>query len=203
MRGMLAIFVFIALAAFSWGGYGPVLQKGGAAMAEIVDGAPRSSPWRPFACVGVAYFLLAVLVPGAMLAANGEKGAWTSGGIFWSLAAGAAGALGALGIIMALKNHGNPLYVMPLVFGGAPVVNTFLTIVDEQIVSRRDVGPMFMAGLILVVSGAATVLVFRPQTHQAAHGEITGRRDYRRGPVDCRHGRGLGASTGRCCIRVR
>ena len=28
MRGMLAIFLFIALAAFCWGGYGPVLQIG-------------------------------------------------------------------------------------------------------------------------------------------------------------------------------
>ena len=56
-----------------------------------------------------------------------KSGHWSSTGIFWSLAAGAAGAMGALGIILALAFRGSPLYVMPLVFGGAPVVNTFLT----------------------------------------------------------------------------
>lgn len=171
MRGMLFIFVFIALAAFCWGGYGPVLQKGQQGMAEMgQDGKPVTSPWRPFACVGVAYFLLAVLIPGAMLAVRGENGAWSAGGTIWSTVAGAAGALGALGIIMALKNHGDPVYVMPLVFGGAPVVNTFMTMYMNK--SYREVGPLFLAGLILVIAGAATVLIFRP-LHHASHGAIT------------------------------
>lgn len=172
MRGMLFIFVFIAVAALCWGGYGPVLQRGQQGMATVgEDGKPVSSPWRPFACVGIAYFLLAVLVPGALLAARGEVGAWTVGGAIWSTVAGAAGALGALGIIMALKNHGDPVYVMPLVFGGAPVVNTFMTMYMHR--SYKEVGPLFLAGLILVVAGAATVLVFRPALHGPGHHEIT------------------------------
>ncbi len=40
MRGMLAIFLFIGLAAFCWGGYGPVLKKGQDNMAEVADGKP-------------------------------------------------------------------------------------------------------------------------------------------------------------------
>ncbi len=169
MRGMLAIFLFIALAAFCWGAYGPVLQRGSQGMAEIVDGKPKPDQWRPFACVGIAYFMIAVLVPGVLLAARGETGHWSTGGTAWSVAAGAAGALGALGIIMALKNHGDPVYVMPLVFGGAPVVNTFMTMTMNR--SYREVGPMFLAGLILVIAGAATVLIFRP-LHHASHGAI-------------------------------
>ncbi len=38
------------------------------------------------------------------------------------------GALGALGIILAINFGGNPIYVAPLVFGSAPVINSFLTI---------------------------------------------------------------------------
>ena len=58
---------------------------------------------------------------------------------------------------------------MPLVFGGVPVVNTFVTMYMNR--SYREVGPMFLAGLILVISGAATVLIFRPaciKQHMAA-----------------------------------
>ena len=76
-------------------------------------------------------------------------------GIIWSLAGGAVGAIGALGIIMALYFGGKPVYVMPLVFGGAPVVNSFLTIVWAK--KLREVGPLFLAGLVMVVLGAVTV----------------------------------------------
>jgi len=37
-----------------------------------------------------------------------------------SLAATAAGALGAICIIWSFRTGGPPIYVMPLVFGGAP-----------------------------------------------------------------------------------
>jgi hypothetical protein len=167
MRGMLLIFAFTALTAFCWGVYAPVLAEGRVAMSELVDGKPMSSAWRPFICVGLAYFLIAVLLPGAALVTKGEKGAWTVGGAVWSLLAGAAGAIGALGVILALGAGGNPIYVAPLVFGGAPVVNTFVTMSMNK--SYREVGPFFLAGLILVIAGAASVLVFRPETHAAAH----------------------------------
>ena len=96
---------------------------------------------------------------------TGEVGHWTSSGIFWSLAAGSVGA-GALGIILALAFRGSPLYVMPLVFGGAPVVNTFLTMYWGK--SYKQANPIFIAGLILVIVGAVTVLVFRPHGHASS-----------------------------------
>jgi hypothetical protein len=152
--GMLAA---IALTAFCWGVYGPVLHFGREAM---------HSNLRPFVCVGLAYFVIAVLVPLGLLARGGERGAWTRKGVLWSLLAGAAGALGALGVILALGFGGKPIYVMPLVFGGAPVVNTLLSAALGR--SFHQLKAPFLAGLILVVTGAVTVLVFKPQPRPVA-----------------------------------
>jgi len=147
--GMLAA---IGLTALCWGAYGPVLHFGREAM---------HSSLRPFVCVGAAYFVIAVLVPLALLARGGERGSWTSKGVIWSLLAGTAGALGALGVILALGFGGKPIYVMPLVFGGAPVVNTLLSAALGK--AFDQLRAPFLAGLILVILGAVTVLVFKPQ----------------------------------------
>ena len=157
MLQSLGMIAAIALTAFCWGVYGPVLHFGREAM---------HSNLRPFMCVGIAYFVIAVLVPLALLA-RGERGGWTSRGVLWSLLAGTAGALGALGVILALGFGGKPIYVMPLVFGGAPVVNTLLTAVMNKAFDQLKAP--FLAGLILVITGAVTVLVFKPQppTHAA------------------------------------
>ncbi len=160
MKGMLTVFLFIGLTALCWGVYGPVLHEGQHGMGAEVAGKHINSLWRPFTCVGLAYFGIAVLVPGVLLSTRGEQGHWSATGTIWSLAAGAAGAIGALGIILAFKNHGNPLYVMPLVFGGAPVVNTFYTMFMSK--TYKQLNPLFLAGLILVVTGAVTVLIFKP-----------------------------------------
>jgi hypothetical protein len=124
---------------------------------------------RPFICVGLAYFLIAVIVPTLLLVRWPEPGAFTLGGSIWSFLGGAAGAVGALGIIMAFNFGGKPVYVMPLVFGGAPVVNTLVTIATSGELER--VSPMFYAGLITVVAGAVTVLVFAPKPAAAADSE--------------------------------
>jgi len=147
--GMLAA---IALTAFCWGAYGPVLHFGREGM---------HSALRPFMCVGAAYFLIAVLVPSLLLLRRGERGDWTAKGVLWSLVAGACGAGGALGVILALHFGGKPIYVMPLVFGGAPVVNTLLSAAMNRAFDQLKAP--FLAGLLLVITGAVTVLVFRPQ----------------------------------------
>lgn len=152
----------ILLTVICWGVYGPVLHWG--------QGAMAGGKLRPLICVGVAYFVIAVVVPVLCISAGIESDAkfkWTFNGVFWSLAAGAAGAFGALGIILALTNKGNPSWVMPLVFGGAPVVNSFLTIAVQR--QWGQLNPMFLAGLLLVGVGAVTVLVFKPSP-AAGHG---------------------------------
>jgi hypothetical protein len=158
MRSMIAVLTFTILTTICWGVYGPLLNLGQQGM--------NSSSLRPFICVGLAYCLIAVAVPLALLQLRGEVGSWTVTGTIWSLIAGAAGALGALGVILAFRFGGNPLYVMPLIFGGAPVVNTIVTMVLGRI--YKSASPLFYAGLIVVVTGAVIVLVFRPAGAHAA-----------------------------------
>jgi hypothetical protein len=163
MRNSLLLLAAIGLTVLSWGLYGPVLQTGQAAMSLV---PPEVARLRPFVCVGLAYFLIGVIVAGLWLHFRGEKGQWTLPGIIWSLAGGALGAVGALGIILAFTFGGRPIYVMPLVFGGAPVVNAFLTIYMARRV--KEIGPWFLAALIIVILGATVVLVFAPHRAPAA-----------------------------------
>ena len=156
MRIPLAFLPFTVLTLLCWGVYGPVLHHGQHAMGE--------SPFRQLICVGIAYFFIAVIAPIGILASRGESGHWTLSGFIWSLLAGACGALGALGIINALNSDGQALYVMPLVFGGAPVINTFVSMWMTK--TFKEAGPMFYAGVILVVLGAAGVLFFKPSTQE-------------------------------------
>src|SRR5262245_55481079 len=165
MRNTLLLFGAIALTVLCWGMYGPVLQAGQLGMSTI-EHVPAK--FRPFVCVGLAYFLIGVIVPGLWLHFRGEKGDWTVRGLIWSLAGGAMGALGALGIILAFTFGGRPVYVMPLVFGGAPVVNAFLTIYLAKRI--REIGPWFLAGLIIVALGAVLVMVTSP--HGAPPGAV-------------------------------
>ncbi len=152
-RDFLLQVTAIALVICCWGSYGPVLHIGQAAM--------HHSRFRPLICVGLAYFLIAVVVGYLWLTAAGEASTFNFTGTFWSLMGGAAGALGALGIIMAFNFGGKPVYVMPLVFGGAPVVNTFFTITASGLWDQ--VNALFVAGLLLVIAGAAMVLIFAPK----------------------------------------
>src|SRR5262245_63772871 len=114
---MLWIF-FALVAALSWGLYGPALHRG---QVEL------GSPMRALLCVGVAYFLIGVLVPVGALASQGELHAFTLKGSIAATIGGALGAIGAICIIFAFKYGGLPTYVMPLVFAGAPLVNVLFS----------------------------------------------------------------------------
>lgn len=158
MKNFALSLLFVALTAVCWGIYGPVLNQGQKEMG-------LHAHWRPFICVGLAYFVIAIVVPMMLLRVRPERGGWTFSGTTWSLLSGAAGALGALGIILAFTNGGKPLYVMPLVFGCAPVVNTLYTMLTHK--DHRRPSGLFIAGLIIVAAGAVTVLVFRPSAAPA------------------------------------
>ena len=97
----------------------PVNSSGTGQTGQPVQGA---------ALVGIAHFIIGVIVPVVALMAQGElnKG-WSTDGIVGATGAGALGALGAVFIIYAFRAGGLPAYVMPLVFGGAPVVNVLFT----------------------------------------------------------------------------
>src|ERR671924_1881398 len=110
--------IFVAGAVLSWGVYGAMLHQGQVAL---------GNPLKALLCVGVAYFLIGVLVPVAGLGAQGQLSGFTTNGLVAATIAGALGAIGAACIIWAFRAGGLPVYVMPLVFGGAPIVNVLLS----------------------------------------------------------------------------
>ena len=140
-------------AALSWGMYGPALHTG-----QVKLG----SPFRALLCVGLAYMLVGVLVPVVALATQGELGkGWNAGGFTQATLAGGLGALGAVFIIYAFRAGGLPAYVMPLVFGGAPLVNVLFTMYLHP--PKVAPNPLLWLGFALVAAGASLVLYFKPQ----------------------------------------
>jgi uncharacterized membrane protein len=154
------VLLFVAGAALSWGVYVPLVH--GAAV-------KLQSNLRAFLFVGVAYFLVAVLVPLLLIfvlkydptarAAPNFKAI----PILWGILAGVAGALGALFVIFAAMKAGpgGALYVAPLVFAGAPIINTIATIYYFHPVKTLPDWRFFL-GLAFAVVGAVMVMVFKP-----------------------------------------
>jgi hypothetical protein len=143
--------IFVAGAVLSWGAYGALLHMGQTQL---------GNPLKALLCVGAAYFLIGVMIPVAALASQGSLNNFNSSGLITATIAGALGAAGAACIIWAFKTGGLPVYVMPLVFGGAPIVNVALTMVIHP--PKSAVNPMLYAGFALASVGAAMVLYFRP-----------------------------------------
>ena len=99
-----SFLIFVAMTFCCWGIYGPVLHVG----QELMAGGEGKASLRPFMCVGIAYFIIAVVYPLIVLQTKGESGNWTKGGFAWSMAAGIITAIGALGIVLAFKFQGKP-----------------------------------------------------------------------------------------------
>jgi hypothetical protein len=140
-------------AALSWGMYGASLHRGQLAL---------GNPMRALLCVGVAYFLIGVLVPAGVLSSQGEMRGFNATGTTTATFAGALGAIGAVFIIFAFRNGGSPTYVMPIVFGFAPLVNVMTTMLMHP--PKSSVSPLLYLGFLLTAAGAGMVLYFRPQS---------------------------------------
>jgi hypothetical protein len=163
---------FAIVTALFWGAYGPILHKGVTKMGRVSE-TIESGRLRPFLCVGVAYFVISIVGPILVMQFLGmEKGngvfhGWTFNGTMLSLAGGAAGALGAFALIMALNYGGprGPLFVMPLVFGCAPVVSTLVSAFVMTYIDKKslEISPYFLVGLLVVALGAVTTLLNAPK----------------------------------------
>jgi hypothetical protein len=146
------LWILFALgAALAWGLYGPALHQG-----QVQLG----SPMRALLCVGVAYFLIGVLVPVISLSAQGELHGFTTKGTVGATIAGALGAIGAVCIIFAFRSGGLPTYVMSLVFAGAPLVNVLYSMWQHP--PKTSPNPLLYLGFVLAAIGAGMVLYFKP-----------------------------------------
>lgn len=143
--------IFVAGAVLSWGAYGALLHQGQTQL---------GNPLKALLCVGVAYFLIGVIIPVIGLGAQGGLSNFNTGGLIMATLAGALGAAGAACIIWAFRSGGLPVYVMPLVFGGAPIINVLLATALHP--PKSTINPMLYVGFLLASIGAALVLYFRP-----------------------------------------
>jgi hypothetical protein len=92
--------IFALGAALSWGLYGPALHGG-----QVQLGG---NPMRALLCVGVAYFLIGVLIPVVSLSSQGQLNGFTMKGSVGATIAGALGAAGAVCIIFCFRSGGVP-----------------------------------------------------------------------------------------------
>jgi drug/metabolite transporter (DMT)-like permease len=112
--------VFVVLAGLCWGTYIPMVAQGGREL---------KSAYAAILCVGVAYFLIAILLPVGILWARRRMPQWTASGITFATLAGVAGAVGALCVVFAtIEFKGPRIYVGPVIFALAPVINTLVSL---------------------------------------------------------------------------
>jgi hypothetical protein len=147
----MAWIVFVIGAVLSWGVYGVALHKGQTQL---------GNPLKALLCVGIAYFLIGVIVPVVGLSSQGGLSGFNAGGTLWSGIGGALGALGAVCIIWAFKAGGVPNYVMPLVFGGAPLINVLVSMLMHP--PKNAPSPMLYLGFLMAAAGGGLVLYFKP-----------------------------------------
>lgn len=142
---------FVLGAILSWGVYVPVLHEG----QMTIGGAKETKSLRAFLCVGLAYFLTAVVVPVVLMLVQGQKLEFTASGATYATLGGIAGAAGALCIILSIASGGSPLYIAPLVFAGAPIVNSIVSLLWK---TRQMPPALYFVGIVLAAVGAGLVL---------------------------------------------
>lgn len=146
---------FVIMTVLCWGAYVPAIHQG-----QLAIGGKSRALWA-FLFVGVAYVVVAVLIPLGLLMSRGELTPAPPGkGMMISAIAGVLGAVGALGVILALMSGGKPIAVPPLVFAGAPIVATLIGLMLHR--PTKMPSPMFFVGIVLAAVGAAMVLRFKP-----------------------------------------
>ena len=89
--------IFALMTVACWGLYGIYLHAGQVGMKD-----PQLGRYKAFLFVGIAYFLVAVLAPLAVLVAKGANWSMPASGMWLSLVAGILGAVGAFCVLLAM-----------------------------------------------------------------------------------------------------
>lgn len=172
--------IFAYMTVFSWGVYGVLLHIGRSGMPAGAEAA--NAGLKAFLWVGIAYFVVAIVGPLIVLKMRGSNFSFAGSGMTWSFIAGAAGAIGAFTLVLALGAAAAPVAkggggfgpgaaaaVMPIVFGGAPIVNTIVAMLMHPPEGGVKAVPMpFLIGIVLAASGAFLVAKYAPSNRGAA-----------------------------------
>jgi hypothetical protein len=178
--------VYVALAGLAWGTYVPIIFYGGSEL-----GGKPSGRFMAILCVGVAYFVIGVVFPLLMFLTGWGGIAWDEvnvnpTGLVFSGLAGVAGAVGAICVIFATQSavaagkalhppdlNAFKIYIAPLIFGLAPVINVLVSMVWHPKAGTPfhfdfDMpGWKLWAGIVLVGAGAALVLLSKEEKEVA------------------------------------
>ncbi|MFT7539786.1 MAG: hypothetical protein ACI9K5_000745 [Gammaproteobacteria bacterium] len=150
--------VYAFMTVISWGLYGIFLHNGKMGM-----GDPENGSYKAFFMVGIAYVLIAVLAPAAMMLSNGSSWTMPTSGWVWSLIAGTVGAIGAFCVLLAFGAKGQPAVVMAIVFAGAPIVNAIVAMsLHPPKGGLGSVHWQFFAGILLAALGGTLVTFYKP-----------------------------------------
>jgi len=159
--------VFALLTVLSWGVYGVLLHTARGKMPMAAE-APNAG-LKAFLFVCVAYALIGVAAAAVLKARGTNWDFGRNGGITWSLIAGTAGAAGAFTLVLALGaaapifKGGAAAAVMPIVFAGAPIVNTIVAMsVHPPEGGLKSLPPQFIIGCVMAAMGAFMVAKYAP-----------------------------------------
>jgi hypothetical protein len=178
---------YVILAGLAWGTYVPIIFYGGTELTTkpgTIGGRLAS-----ILCVGVAYFVLAVVIPVVLMGLRDDaKPDWKVNGLVFSGLAGVAGAVGAICVIFASKaavdsaklEGINPatyrVFIAPLIFALAPMINTLLSLVwhpkpgDPWHFGFEMPGWKLPVGILLVAAGTFLVLKSKEDLEAAKGG---------------------------------
>jgi hypothetical protein len=143
-----------------WGKYGVQVHT-------AIDGFKKSG-MRAMISLSLAYVAVAVVALGYVLLGFDASAKFTSEGFTRGLIAGLITTLGAWGIVFGNRYvKGGPSIVMPLVFAGAPVVNSFY-VMQAGGASWSAVDLRFWIGIAVIIGGGYLVLTNKPAPKPAA-----------------------------------
>jgi hypothetical protein len=173
-QGIMSWYTYAVMTMLFWGVYGVILHYGRSQMPDVGLKPPGpeagNAALKAFLWVGLAYLVVAVVGAFIVLKVRQSNFSMTTAGSVWSFIAGSAGALGALTLVLALgaaavtMKSAAPSAVMPIVFGGAPIVNA----ITAMIVHPPEGGikaalPLpFVIGILLAATGGFMVAKFAP-----------------------------------------
>jgi len=175
--------LYSLLAGLAWGTYVPIIFYGGSEL-----GGKPASRIVGILCVGVAYFVIGVVLP-LVLFATGQQNwgdvKFSTNGLVFSGLAGVAGAVGAICVVFATKaaigaaaaDKVPPptykVYIAPIIFGLAPIINLLVSMIWHPKPGQwlhlgfEMPGWKLVVGIVLVGAGAALVLFSKEEAEAA------------------------------------